>query len=222
MDMLVVPKGSIAMRDDRIDRRWSAEVRSFALARYPVTHMQYAALVAHSYPPEKRDAPVENVSWLDAVRYCNALSTATGLRECYQIDGAAFTATLNTESDGFRLPSEAEWEFACRAGTNTARYGELDDIAWYAENSSGGTHPVGLKQPNAWGFYDMLGNVWEWCEDLYDAEVYGPYRLFRGGGWSDGARSCMAMNRRRSHPTFAIDDVGFRVARSLKDAPNGI
>ena len=118
-------------------------------------------------------------------------------------------------SNGYRLPTEAEWEYTCRAGTNTPRYGVLDDIAWFRENPSVRAHDVGLNAPNAWGIHDMLGNVWEWCADQYDPEVYGLYRVFRGGGWSDEERGCLVTNRRRSHPTFAIDDLGFRVVRSL-------
>ena len=117
-------------------------------------------------------------------------------------------------ADGYRLPTEAEWEYACRAGTTGARYGRLDEIAWYRGNSHERVHEVGGKQPNAWGLYDMLGNVWEWCWDRYDAEAYGTYRVLRGGGWFDERWGCRASVRRRSHPTFRIDDVGFRIARS--------
>ena len=122
---------------------------------------------------------------------------------------------FNSESNGYRLPSEAEWEYACRAETKGARYGEIDKIAWYLENSAGETHVVGKKDPNPWGLYDMLGNVWEWCWDIYDENIYGSYRIFRGGGWNDPARGCLASNRRRSHPTFQIDDLGFHLARSF-------
>ena len=116
--------------------------------------------------------------------------------------------------DGYRLPTEAEWEHACRAGSSGPRYGDLDEIAWYEGNSDGRIHDVGEKRPNAWGLYDMLGNAWDWCWDVYDAQVYGSYRVLRGGGWADAHWSCRASVRRRSHPTFRIDDVGFRVARS--------
>ncbi|MEV6432836.1 SUMF1/EgtB/PvdO family nonheme iron enzyme [Nocardia sp. NPDC051463] len=118
-------------------------------------------------------------------------------------------------ADGYRLPTEAEWEHACRAGTTGPRYGELDEIAWYRGNSDGRMHDVGGKRPNAFGLYDMLGNVWDWCWDVYDAEVYGAYRVLRGGGWFDEHWSCRASVRRRSHPSFRPDDVGFRVVRSV-------
>jgi formylglycine-generating enzyme required for sulfatase activity len=152
---------------------------------------------------------------MDAVRFCNMLSNAAGLAGCYAIDEDGMGASLAAGSNGYRLPTEAEWEYACRAGTNGPRYGELGDIAWYRDNSRDRTHEVGQKQANGWGLHDTLGNVWEWCADQYDPEVYGQYRVFRGGGWSDLERGCLATNRRRSHPTFAIDDLGFRVARDL-------
>jgi len=215
--MVEVPAGSINLRDDRIDRHWKVELRTFLIGRYPVTQDEYASVTGQR--PSAYAAglnPVETVSWTDALLFCNALSRGLGLNEFYEVDLAGNTAVYLPGSDGFRLPSDAEWEYACRAGTQGPRYGPLDDIAWYAENSAGRSHEVGKKLPNAWGLYDMLGNVWEWCTDQYDPEVYGSYRIFRGGGWSDTERGCLATNRRRSHPKFAIDDLGFRVARSLR------
>ena len=123
--------------------------------------------------------------------------------------------TWDRAADGYRLPTEAEWEHACRAGTTTARYGPLDDIAWYRGNSGERLPEVATRAPNAWGLHDMLGTVWEWCWDVYDAEVYGTYRVLRGGGWFDEEWSCRASVRRRSHPALTLDDVGLRPARNL-------
>ena len=222
-DLITIPSGTIAMKDDRTGRHWVAAIARFHLARHPVTQAQYAAVTgARPSPVRAERHPVVGVSWLDAVRFCNQLSLAEGLSACYALYADGTGATAVEGADGYRLPTEAEWEYACRAGSSAARYGELDAIAWYADNSGAATHEVGLKLPNAWGLHDMLGNVWEWCADLYDPEVYGDYRVFRGGGWTDKERGCLAANRRRSHPTFAIDDLGFRIARSAGLPGTGI
>ncbi|HEY9102520.1 MAG TPA: formylglycine-generating enzyme family protein [Chitinimonas sp.] len=216
LQMIELPKGAIAMRDDRTGRNWSQVLAPFAIGRYPVTQAQYAELTGLN--PSSHIAalcPVESVSWLDAVRFCNLRSLSSGLSARYVLLEDGSGAELLPGTNGYRLPTEAEWEYACRAGTQGPRYGSLDDIAWYADNSGGHPQQVGRKQANTWGLHDMLGNVWEWCADQYDPEVYGTYRVFRGGGWSDAERGCLATNRRRSHPTFAIDDLGFRLARSL-------
>lgn len=198
MQLISVPGGVVDLRDDRRGTRWQAKVAPFLLGRYPVTDGRI---------------PVTNVSWLGAIEECNRLSASAGLGPCYSHDPGSGDVSCDWAADGFRLPTEAEWQHACKAGTSGYRYGELDDIAWYAENSGGRVQPVGGKAPNPWGLHDMLGNVWEWCWDLYDEEVYGSYRIFRGGGWAEPARGCGATVRRRSHPSFAIDDLGFRVAR---------
>ncbi len=155
---------------------------------------------------------MDSVSWIEAVRFCNGLSEYAGLTPVYRVDGEQ--VELVSSADGYRLPTEAEWEYACRAGTSGPRYGQLDEIAWYRGNSEGHAHPVGSLRPNAWGLYDMLGNMWEWCWEKYDPDVYGDYRVLRGGGWFDEHWSCRASVRRRSHPTLTLDDVGFRIARS--------
>jgi formylglycine-generating enzyme required for sulfatase activity len=158
--------------------------------------------------------PAVGVSWNDAVRFCNALSERAGLAPAYRLAAGGDAVDRIARADGYRLPTEAEWEYACRAGTTGPHYGPLDEIAWYRRNSGDSLHEVGTKQPNAWGLHDMIGNVWEWCWDRYDPEVYGSYRVLRGGGWFDEHWSCRASVRRRSHPTLQLDDVGFRVARS--------
>ena len=215
IEMVPIPAGLIVMRDDRTKKVWTVELEPFELARTPITQLSYQLLTGFT-PSAFRstECPVESVSWFDAIEFCNQLSRACDLDPVYQVEGHDIQTSRTSTRPGFRLPSEAEWEYACRAGSRTPRYGAIDGIAWYRDNSHARPQPVGLKAANAWGLKDMLGNVWEWCSDQYDPEVYGSYRVFKGGGWADVERGCLASNRRRSHPTFSIDDLGFRIARS--------
>lgn len=212
--LIKVQPGHLQMRDDRKGKVWTAQIDTFFISKYQVTQELYS-LVTKTNPSTFREPnnPVENVSWLDCVKFCNQLSVLSGLKCSYEINEDI--SILDMTANGYRLPTEAEWEYACKAGSKKPRYGTLSEIAWFEENSEGKTHRVGSKKPNDWGLYDMLGNVWEWCEDLYDPEVYGTYRIFRGGGWNDPERGCIATNRRRSMQSYQIDDLGFRLARSI-------
>jgi formylglycine-generating enzyme required for sulfatase activity len=214
--MAELPGGEISMRDDRIRREWSLPIDSFYMCKFAVTQKLYLEITQLSPSGTVGEShPVENVSWADAAAFCNALSMRAGLKPYFEVVAASEAIKTDPTANGYRLPSEAEWQYACCAGAQAARYGELNDIAWYRDNSNGQTHPVGHKAANAWGLHDMLGNVWEWCVDQYDERIYGSYRIFRGGGWYDDARSVMATTRRRSHPfKFKIDDLGFRIARN--------
>jgi len=159
--------------------------------------------------------PQVNVSWYDAVKFCNLLSNEYELKSCYTIDDNEGIVLCDNDASGYRLPTDAEWQYACKAGSAGYRYGDIEDIAWYSKNSDGIIHQVGKKEPNGWGLYDMLGNSCEWCWDLYDEKTYGTYRVFRGGSWAESARGCGATCRRSGHPSFFIDDLGFRLAKSL-------
>jgi formylglycine-generating enzyme required for sulfatase activity len=214
--MVSINAGQIALKDEGSKRRWTVQLQPFNIGQFVVTQAHYNLLVHNLIAPaEDSQKPIVEVSWLEATRFCNLLSRKSGLSECYSLD-ANDEVTCDWEANGYRLPSEAEWEFACRAGSNEVRYGELNEIAWFHDNSGSQVHQVGTKTPNAWGLYDMIGNVWEWCWDIYDANIYGPYRVFRGGGWSDQPRACRASCRRKSHPTFRVDDLGFRLAQSIR------
>jgi len=215
---VTIPTGAVHMRDDRTKDSWSVDIDSFELGKMPITQELYRVVTDLNPSTFIGDKlPVETVSWFDAVNFCNALSEIFGKDKCYAIDLAAERVIMNSDADGYRLPTEAEWQYACQAGTHDIRYGALNEIAWFKGNSHNRTQEVGVKNPNKWGLYDMLGNVWEWCSDIYDETVYGSYRVFRGGGWADEQRSVMATTRRRSHPlSFKIDDLGFRIATNVK------
>jgi sulfatase modifying factor 1 len=214
-EMIAISRGRVRLSDRRTQCSWSVDLEPYQLAVFPITQAQYAQVTGQRPSTAQGDRlPVEGVSWWDAVRFCNALSQHEGSTPAYRLHANGEGIEWDAAADGYRLPTEAEWEHACRAGTTGPRYGQLGEIAWYRGNSNGRIHDVGGKQPNPWGLHDMLGNVWEWCWDIYDPEVYGTYRVLRGGGWFDEHWSCRASVRRRSHPTLKIDDIGFRIARS--------
>lgn len=211
-DLIALPGGTIELRDARTKTSRIAHLQPFAMARVPVTWALYADVLGERSPDGVGgDTPVHSISWLDAVRWCNAASARAGASAAYRLDGDE--ATWDVAADGFRLPTEAEWEWACRAGATGPHYGALDEIAWTDADGLAGPQPVASKAPNAFGLYDLLGNVWEWCWDYADPARYADYRVLRGGGWADKHWSVRASVRRGSMPAARLDDVGFRVAR---------
>ena len=154
------PTGRVTLSDRRTCRSWQVDLDAYDMAVHPVTQAEYAEITGE-WPGAARGMrlPVEGVSWWDAIRYCNAVSARAGLIPAYHVRG--HDIEWETTADGYRLPTEAEWEYACRAGTTGPRYGPLDHIAWHRANSDERIHEVGTRQANAWGLHDMLGNVWE-------------------------------------------------------------
>jgi formylglycine-generating enzyme required for sulfatase activity len=224
-----IPAGTFKMGSPEIEAdRWDDETlhevtisKPFYLGKYPVTQSQWQAVMGSNPSYFKvPQRPVEQVSWEDAVEFCKRLSEKPGERE---------------SGWSYRLPTEAEWEYACRAGSQTAySFGDdarlLKDFAWFSDNSNSQTHPVGRKKPNAWGLYDMHGNVWEWCGDWYGdyprgsvtdptGPNEGPYRVGRGGSGDYGAAGCRSAFRDGPVPSVRGHDYGFRVALSSSGIP---
>ncbi|MCF7913503.1 MAG: SUMF1/EgtB/PvdO family nonheme iron enzyme [Candidatus Cloacimonetes bacterium] len=206
-------------------------ISNFLIGAHEVTQGEYEALMRTNPAHDNGvgyDYPVYNVSWYDAVEYCNALSELVWLTPCY--DTSDWSCDFS--ADGYRLPTEAEWEYAARGGVNwedNYRYSgttdNLEDYAWYYSNSGDQTHEVGTKLPNQLGIYNVSGNVFEWCNDLWDWDYYesssgenptgpalGSYRVFRGGSWFSGGSDCRSASRNNTTPDWG-NYKGFRLAR---------
>ncbi|UOR02201.1 formylglycine-generating enzyme family protein [Leucobacter allii] len=206
--LIRIPGGSVRLRDARRGTARTVALRSFEIAATPLTVDEFRTRRAIA---DARGAPIAGVTWLDAVRWCNSASDSESLPPAYTITGDA--VRWDPASPGYRLPTEAEWVHAALAGSMGPRYGELAAIAWSSADAVLGPQPVASKEPNAFGVYDMLGNVWEWCWDRLDPARYGDYRVFKGGGWADPPWSCRVGVRRGNAPDAVVEDVGLRVAR---------
>jgi len=242
--MVLIRGGSFTMGSDEgggdEQPTHQVTVDSFYMDKYEVTQEAYERVMGQN--PSKRkgnDLPVERVRWDDAAKFCNKRSALDGLDPCYSSDEDEEVWECSFEASGYRLPTEAEWEYACRAGTSTAYYfggseQALTKHGWYSGNSRERTHPVGRKSPNPWGLYDMHGNVWEWVNDFYDRSYYGQsparnpagpkegWRLMRGGSFQDSADSCRSSYRKYNEDEeqavvcAAYEHLGFRCVRAAK------
>ncbi|MDR3056167.1 MAG: formylglycine-generating enzyme family protein [Zoogloeaceae bacterium] len=225
MEFILIPAGSFIMGTDKNDKKAYDDEKPqhrvtlsqpFYLGKYEVTQAEWVAVMGNNPSKYKgRNNPVEMVSWDDVQTFISRLNVKEGTNK-------------------YRLPTEAEWEYAARAGTTSAYSfgddaGQLRQYAWYGENSDlGSTHPVGQKSPNPWGLYDIHGNVWEWVNDGYDSSYYrrspssdpvgsssGVIRVLRGGSWGNSARGLRLASRGNGTPDDRLELIGFRLARSV-------
>jgi len=216
MKLMLIPPTGAALPD------------AYYLGKYEVTQGEWQQVMGYNpskLEPDLKPAytnklPVEQVMWFDCVEFCNKLSEQEGLKPYYQLTvtkrpgkqiDAAEVKILG--GNGYHIPTEAQWEHGCRAGTKTLYHfgdkdADLPDYAWFSQNR---THGAGEKKPNAFGLYDMHGNVWEWCEDQFDPK--GPARVSRGGGWDYLAEFCRAAVRCEDAPSVRRSRLGFRLAR---------
>ena len=240
MEFISIPAGSFTMgspetEEDRGDDEKQVPVtitRAFELGKTVVTQKQWIELMGttpwkitedeaedEDIPPQGDNYPAVYISWDDATEFCVKLTALE--RKCGKLPA----------NQTYRLPTEAEWEYACRAGTTTAYScgddeSKLGDYAWYDKNSKGNLHEVATKKPNPWGLFDMHGNVWEWCEDWHEDSLSGgndpkgpsagSFRVIRGGLWDRPASDCRSAFRVNCHfPTYRGRSFGFRIVRVL-------
>jgi formylglycine-generating enzyme len=237
LQMVSIPAGQFTMGvdDGPVDVKPAhlVKVDGFLMDQSEVTQEVYEK-VMHKNPSRKKNPtnPVEQVTWSAAARFCNARSVLEGLTPCYDTN----SWECNFSATGYRLPTEAEWEYACRAGSTTRYFfGDgpeaLRTFAWFDGNSQAMPHPVGQRKPNAWGLYDMEGNVWEWCNDFYGPKYFrssptdnprgpqeGEKRVLRGGAWSSSADNCTSWARNCDEAgvtdiCLTMDSNGFRCVR---------
>ncbi len=249
-DMVLVAGGTFTMGDSSsvpfVLPRHSVTLDSFYIGKTEVTQGEWKSVMSTNpiyFRSVGEDAPVENVTWYDCISFCNKLSIREGKTPCYSVSGktdpAAWpkdTATLNSvvcnfTAKGYRLPTEAEWEFAAKGGTLSKGFKFSGDSlvansAWYFSNSGAKTHAAGTKTANELGLNDMSGNVWEWCWDWYGAyssaaqsNPRGPAvaskRILRGGSWDSDENNCRAYHRANNYtPDYRYYDNGFRVVCS--------
>jgi formylglycine-generating enzyme required for sulfatase activity len=259
LDLVFVEGGTFAMGDSTAEAQSNEkpvhqmEIGSFYISKYEITQKQWQDVMEVNPAYFKGEyLPVERISWYDAIEFCNTLSQKEGLTPVYTLnddkvdtnnlcaaDNLKLTIIANFSADGYRLPTEAEWEFAARGGIQSSGYkycaaNDIEQAAWYDSNSEGKTHSVGRKLANELGIYDMSGSVWEWCWDWYGSDYYSNYyhhnqskypagpisgeqRVLRGGSWITDAEHCRISYRYSDKPNNNIyAEYGLRPVRVVK------
>jgi formylglycine-generating enzyme len=252
--MILVEGGSFNMdsNDGTNDEKpmHNVTLSDFYIGKYPVTQNQYKSVMGKNpsyFKDSGKNAPVEKVTWFDAVEFCNNLSAQKGLQKCYS--GSGNSIKCDFSKNGYRLPTEAEWEYAAKGGSKSKGYkysgsDNLGEVGWYWQNSGDSslsgdwdankiidnnckTHTVGGKKSNELGIYDMSGNVWEWVWDIPGSAQTNPHgqgsgsnRVYRGGGWSSSASFCTVSYRNPVSATNTYYDMGFRLCRNKKEKRN--
>jgi formylglycine-generating enzyme required for sulfatase activity len=213
LEFVKVKGGTFTMGDAAFEdaKPHKVKLRSYYMQKTEVTQELWEAVMGSNQSSDKswKDNPVTNVSWDDCQAFIKKLNSISG--------------------KNYRLPTEAEWEFAAREGKKSKGYkyagsNEIEAVAWYYKNNENKTHPVGQKSPNELGIYDMTGNVWEWCSDWYGESYYnsspgnkpqgpdnGEFRVMRGGSWFDIAVYCLVAYRNYGYPDFRSNNLGFRL-----------
>lgn len=234
LNMVWVEGGSFLMGsnygDDDEKPVHKVTASSFLIGKHEVTQSDWRAVMGSNPSKWKGNSlPVERVSWYDAVEYCNQLSQKEGLTPCYS--GSGVEIMCNWKANGYRLPTEAEWEYAAKGGSLSKRFtysgsNDLGIVGWHSGNSGSKTHAVGLKKPNELGIHDMSGNVWEWCWDRYEKLYYaksvvidprgsdsGLYRVLRGGAWYFAKEQSEVSYRNANVTETKLNRGGFRIVR---------
>ncbi len=239
IQMCFVQGGNFIMGDNFGDGNFNERpahnviLSSYLISKFEITQKNWIETMGHNPARYWNDEnPIESISWYDAIEFCNKRSLLEGLQQCYTYENGKVVCNFN--ANGYRLPTEAEWEFAARGGLlskNTKFSGSqnISDVAWYYNNSNNTPHPVGEKNPNELGIYDMSGNVWEFCWDFYDENYYsqsllfnpqgpliGNFRVLRGGSWTDDAVFNKLYYRNYYEPHARGSNVGLRVVRSVQ------